>query len=58
GSGYLSNLGTHSHFRCDHLGDWKRKLYSLPPRSLVGHVTGPRRLWGHSGSAALLVYAQ
>ncbi|CAI9557052.1 unnamed protein product, partial [Staurois parvus] len=30
----------------------------LPPRSLVGHVTGPRRRRGHSGSAAILTHAQ
>ncbi|CAI9621181.1 unnamed protein product, partial [Staurois parvus] len=32
----------------------------LPPpsRSLFGHVTGPRRLQDHSGSAALLMHAQ
>ncbi|CAI9560823.1 unnamed protein product [Staurois parvus] len=27
---------------------------TLPPRSVVGHVTGPRRLRGHSQSAVLL----
>ncbi|CAI9542029.1 unnamed protein product, partial [Staurois parvus] len=42
GGGYPPNLtGTRSHFRSDHLGDQKRKV-SLPPRSLFGHVTGPR----------------
>ncbi|CAI9574071.1 unnamed protein product, partial [Staurois parvus] len=45
GSGYSNLTGTRSHFRCDRLGDWKRKLSSpLPPRSLLGHVTGPKRL--------------
>ncbi|CAI9614322.1 unnamed protein product, partial [Staurois parvus] len=54
-SGYLSNSGTRSHFLCDHQGDRKRKSSSpLPPRSLLGHMTGPRRLRGHSQSAALL----
>ncbi|CAI9547142.1 unnamed protein product, partial [Staurois parvus] len=30
----------------------------LPPCSLFGHMTGPRRLQDHSGSAALLAHAQ
>ncbi|CAI9562790.1 unnamed protein product, partial [Staurois parvus] len=30
----------------------------LPPRSLLGHVTGPRRLQDYSGSAVLLPHAQ
>ncbi|CAI9611552.1 unnamed protein product, partial [Staurois parvus] len=46
--GYLSNSGTRSHFRSDHLGDRKRKVSSLPSCSLLGHVTGPRRLQDHS----------
>ncbi|CAI9590576.1 unnamed protein product, partial [Staurois parvus] len=29
-SGYLSNSGTRSHFQSDRLGDWKRKVSSLP----------------------------
>ncbi|CAI9617921.1 unnamed protein product, partial [Staurois parvus] len=59
GSGYLSNLGTHSHFRCDRLGDRKRKLSSpLPPSSLLEYVTGPRRLQDHSECSVLLVHAQ
>ncbi|CAI9543864.1 unnamed protein product, partial [Staurois parvus] len=29
-----------------------------PPRSLLGHVTDARRLWGHPHSAALLAHAQ
>ncbi|CAI9559504.1 unnamed protein product, partial [Staurois parvus] len=33
-SGYRNLTGTHSHFRCDRLGE----------RNLLGHVTGPRRL--------------
>ncbi|CAI9615949.1 unnamed protein product, partial [Staurois parvus] len=32
--------------------------FPLPPRNLLGHVTGPRRLRGHSQSAALLAHAQ
>ncbi|CAI9537914.1 unnamed protein product, partial [Staurois parvus] len=49
GSGYLSYSGTRSHFRSDHLGNRKQKVSSpLPPCSLVGHVTGPRRLQDHS----------
>ncbi|CAI9587153.1 unnamed protein product, partial [Staurois parvus] len=58
-SRYPKLTGTRSHFRCDCLGDRKRKMSSpLPPHSLLGHVTGPRRLRGHSGSAALLMHAQ
>ncbi|CAI9540748.1 unnamed protein product, partial [Staurois parvus] len=56
GSGYLSNSGTCSQFRCDHLGR------SCPPtltsRSLVEHVADPTRLRDHSGSAALLAHVQ
>ncbi|CAI9570017.1 unnamed protein product, partial [Staurois parvus] len=48
GSGYPNLTGTHSHFRSDRLGDRKRKVSSLPLCSLVGHVTGPRRLQDHS----------
>ncbi|CAI9549442.1 unnamed protein product, partial [Staurois parvus] len=49
GSGYLNLTGTRSHFCCDHLRDRKRKLSSpLPPHSLLGHMTGPRRLQDHS----------
>ncbi|CAI9604763.1 unnamed protein product, partial [Staurois parvus] len=45
GSRYQNLTGTRSHFCCDCLGDQKRKLSSpFPPRSLLGHVTGPRRL--------------
>ncbi|CAI9585564.1 unnamed protein product, partial [Staurois parvus] len=58
GSGYLNLTGTHSHFCYDRLGDRKRKFSSLPPRSLLGHMTGPRRLWDHSQSAALLAHVQ
>ncbi|CAI9592800.1 unnamed protein product [Staurois parvus] len=32
-------------------------MSSLPPRSLLGHVTGSRRLRGHSQSSALLAHA-
>ncbi|CAI9566969.1 unnamed protein product [Staurois parvus] len=40
--------GIRSHFRCD----------CISPRSLLGHVTGPRRLQDHSQSAALRTHAQ
>ncbi|CAI9622175.1 unnamed protein product, partial [Staurois parvus] len=33
-------------------------LPPLPPCSLLGHVTGPRRLQDHSESAALLAHVQ
>ncbi|CAI9538670.1 unnamed protein product, partial [Staurois parvus] len=56
--GYLNLTGTCSHFRSDRLGDRKRKVSFLPSCSLLGHVTGPRRLQDHSGGAALLVHAQ
>ncbi|CAI9536378.1 unnamed protein product, partial [Staurois parvus] len=58
GSRYLSNSGTHSHVRCDRLGDWKWKSSSPPHRSLLGCMTGPRRLQDHSQSAALLGHVQ
>ncbi|CAI9577236.1 unnamed protein product [Staurois parvus] len=48
GSGYLNLTGTRSHFRSDCLDDRKRKVSSLPPCNLLGHVTGPRRLQDHS----------
>ncbi|CAI9606367.1 unnamed protein product, partial [Staurois parvus] len=48
GSGYLSNSSTRSHFWSDRLGDRKRRVSSLPSCSLLGHVTGPRRLQDHS----------
>ncbi|CAI9546630.1 unnamed protein product, partial [Staurois parvus] len=32
--------------------------HSTGDEDLVGHVTGPRRLRGHSQSAALLAHAQ
>ncbi|CAI9547668.1 unnamed protein product, partial [Staurois parvus] len=58
-NGYLSNSGTHSHYSCDNLGDRKRKLSSpLPLRTFLGHMTGPQRLHGHSGSTALLAHVQ
>ncbi|CAI9624464.1 unnamed protein product, partial [Staurois parvus] len=40
------------------LGDRKQKVSSLPPCSLLGHVTGPGRLQDHSSSTALLAHAQ
>ncbi|CAI9544200.1 unnamed protein product, partial [Staurois parvus] len=46
GSGYRNLTGTRSHFRSNRLGD--RKVSFLPPCSLLGHVTGPRRLQDHS----------
>ncbi|CAI9540824.1 unnamed protein product, partial [Staurois parvus] len=46
--------GTCSHFR----SDWKQKVSFLPLCSLLGHVTGPRRLQDHSSSTALLAHAQ
>ncbi|CAI9599870.1 unnamed protein product, partial [Staurois parvus] len=58
GSGYPNLTGTRSHLRSDCLGDWKRKVSSLPPCSLLGHVTGPRILQDHSRSTALLAHAQ
>ncbi|CAI9582020.1 unnamed protein product, partial [Staurois parvus] len=61
GSGYPNLTGTCSHFRSDRLGDRipsGRCPPFLPPRSLLGHVTGPRRLQDHLGSAALLAHAQ
>ncbi|CAI9582498.1 unnamed protein product, partial [Staurois parvus] len=54
---YPNLTGTHSHFRSDCPGNRKRKVSSLPPCSLLGHVTGPRRLQDHSRSAVLLAYA-
>ncbi|CAI9576176.1 unnamed protein product, partial [Staurois parvus] len=57
--GYPNLTGTRSHFRCDRLEDRKRKLSPpLSPHSLLGHMTGPRRLWGHSQSVALLAHVQ
>ncbi|CAI9607460.1 unnamed protein product, partial [Staurois parvus] len=46
--------GTCSHFWPDRLG----VEGVLPPCSLLGHVTGPRRLQDHSRRAVLLMHAQ
>ncbi|CAI9595652.1 unnamed protein product, partial [Staurois parvus] len=58
GAGTCQIQVTRSHFRSDRLGDRKWKVSSLTPCSLLGHVTGPRRLQDHSRSAALLTHAQ
>ncbi|CAI9605003.1 unnamed protein product, partial [Staurois parvus] len=50
GGRYLNLTGTHSHFR--------RVVPPPPPCSLVGHVTDPTRLQGHSQSTALLANVQ
>ncbi|CAI9571025.1 unnamed protein product, partial [Staurois parvus] len=56
---YPKLTGTRSHVCCDHLGQGSESCPPpLLPCSLLGHVTGPRRLRDYSKSAALLAHVQ
>ncbi|CAI9607889.1 unnamed protein product, partial [Staurois parvus] len=51
GSRNLNLTGTRSH--CTRLWPRRSEAEVVPPHSFQGHMTSPRRLQGHSQSAAL-----